>query len=184
MRTRYLIGLTAIVAALAANGGFALANSSTGGATVKTLSGESYAINKYAQEKLRFAPGTVTVMSGSTLTFRFGDNEDEAHTLTILPKSKLPRTTAQINQCRPCQVAAQHLKNPKNEATALTPANPIIHWTLNKGQDGLDTTGDSLAIQSGGPHKTISAVVSAPSGSVLYFVCAIHPWMQGKIIVK
>jgi hypothetical protein len=25
--------------------------------------------------------------------------------------------------------------------------------------------------------------VSAPAGSVLYFVCAVHPWMQGKIIV-
>ena len=184
MRNRYLIGLTAVIAALAASGGLALANSSSGGATVKTLSGQSYAINKYAQENLRFAPGTVTVTSGSTLTFKFGDKEDEAHTLTILPKSQLPRTTAQINNCRPCQVAAGHLKNPKNQATALTPANPIVHWTLNKGQEGLDTAGDSLAIQSGGPHKTISAVVSAPSGTVLYFLCAIHPWMQGKIIVK
>ncbi|MGI8421234.1 MAG: cupredoxin domain-containing protein [Gaiellaceae bacterium] len=26
--------------------------------------------------------------------------------------------------------------------------------------------------------------VSAPAGTTLYFLCAVHPWMQGKIIVK
>ena len=25
--------------------------------------------------------------------------------------------------------------------------------------------------------------VTAPAGKVLYFMCEIHPWMQGKIIV-
>ena len=63
------------------------------------------------------------------------------------------------------------------------PANPIVHWTIDKGQSGLDTVGDSIAIQPGA-HKTISATVSAPSGTRLYFVCAVHPWMQGKIVVK
>jgi hypothetical protein len=122
---------------------------------------------------------------GIDATFTFGDKEDEAHTLTILPKSQIPRTNAQIDQCRPCErVGASHLKNPKDLADALTRKNPIVNWTLNKGQPGLDAPGDSLAIQSGGTHKSISAVVSAPAGTTLYFVCVIHPWMQGKIVVK
>jgi hypothetical protein len=34
-----------------------------------------------------------------------------------------------------------------------------------------------------GPHKSETVVVSAPPGTRLYFMCAIHPWMQGKIVV-
>ena len=184
MRARYLIGPAVLLFALAAGVGVALASSSAGGAVVKAKSGQKYAINQYAQEELRFVPGTVTVASGSTLTFAFADKEQEPHTLTILSKATLPRTTAQINQCRACQVALGHLKNPKNQQTALTPANPIVHWTLDKGEPGLDTPGDSIAIESPGAHKSNTVVVSAPSGTTLYFVCAIHPWMQGKIIVK
>jgi plastocyanin len=41
--------------------------------------------------------------------------------------------------------------------------------------------GDSL-FQA--PGKNVSAVVSAPAGTTLYYLCAIHPWMQGKIVVK
>jgi len=151
---------------------------------VKARGGETYRINQYAQEHLRFVPGTITVDSGSTLTFSFGDKEDEDHTLTILPKAELPRTAAQINQCEPCKIARGHLKNPNDLADALTAKTPFVHWTLDKGRPGLDTAGDSLAIESGGAHRTNSAIVSAAPGTVLYFVCVVHPWMQGKIIVR
>jgi plastocyanin len=164
------------------------ANQSSTAAPIRMLveakGGSSYKINQYSEEHLRFVPGTVTVASGSTLTFRFGDEQDEIHTLTILPKAELPRTTAQIDDCRPCKIARDHLRDPHDLANALTPQNPFVHWALNRGRPGLDTTGDSLAIESGGAHRSISAVVSAPPGTVLYFVCAIHPWMQGKIIVR
>jgi len=26
--------------------------------------------------------------------------------------------------------------------------------------------------------------VTAKPGTTLYFLCAVHPWMQGKIVVK
>ena len=184
MRKWHVIAFAAVLAATVTGVGIAAAGSSTGGATVKAKDGQTYAINRYSQENLRFVPGTVSVASGSTLTFTFADKEQEPHTLTILPKAKLPRNGAQISNCRSCQVALGHLKNPKDLANALTPKNPIVHWTLDKGEPGLDTSGDSLAIESPGAHKSNSAVVSAPSGTTLYFLCAIHPWMQGKIIVK
>ena len=105
----------------------------------------------------------------------------EPHTLTIVKKSDLPKTSLQVENCKPCQrYATPHLKNPKAPPDEH---NPIIHWVLDKGQPGLDTVGDSIAIQQPGPHKSITVQVSAPAGSVLYFVCAVHPWMQGKIIV-
>ena len=104
-----------------------------------------------------------------------------SHTLTIVKKSDLPKTGAQVENCRACQrYATPHLKNPKAPPDEH---NPIVHWTLDRGQPGLDTVGDSLAIQQPGPHKSITATVTAPAGTTLYFLCAVHPWMQGKIVV-
>jgi hypothetical protein len=48
------------------------------------------------------------------------------------------------------------------------------------GEFGLDGPGDSLFFAPGGK---ISATVTAPAGTRLRFVCAIHPWMQGRIKV-
>ena len=57
------------------------------------------------------------------------------------------------------------------------------HWVLNKGPEGFDEEGDSLALAPKGPHKSGTVVISAPAGTTLYYMCAIHPWMQGKIVV-
>ena len=88
---------------------------------------------------------------------------------------------AQVNTCKPCrEYATPHLKNPH---APPGPGNPIVNWILNKGQPGLDTPGDSVAIQQPGTHHSVTINVSAPAGTTLYFMCAVHPWMQGKIIV-
>lgn len=139
--------------------------------------------NKYMQDNMFFSPGTVTVSSGDTITFKFDKpGSMEPHTLTIVKRSQLPKTGAQAENCMACQMlAAGHLKNPK---AAPDQNNPIVHWILNKGKPGLDTVGDSVAIQEPGAHKTVTVKVSAPAGTTLYFLCAVHPWMQGKIIVK
>jgi hypothetical protein len=57
----------------------------------------------------------------------------------------------------------------------------------------LDSAGDSLVVAEMGaayPNTfgtfipdTISAVITAPEGTVLEYVCAIHPWMNGEIQV-
>jgi plastocyanin len=179
LRKWFIAGLGTVLAG-AVGGGLALASSSAGGPTIKTFASDKVVINKYVQDGDRFAPGTIKVKSGATLTFTYGDKEQEPHTLTIVPPAQLPKTVQQVENCRVCeQYAAPHLKNPK---ASPDEHNPIVHWTLDKGQPGLDTVGDSLAIQPGA-HKTISAVVSAPAGTTLNYICAVHPWMQGKIVV-
>ena len=181
MRTRSLVGLVGVLALAAVVVNAAVASGQSGGATVKVKETVKFAVNRYIQDGLHYVPGTVTVASGSTLVFTYSDKEQDPHTLTIVNKADLPRTLAQLNQCKPCRkYATPHLKNPH---APPGPGNPIIHWTLDQGQPGLDTVGDSVAIQPGA-HKRISAIVSAPSGTTLYFMCAVHPWMQGKIIVK
>jgi plastocyanin len=40
-------------------------------------------------------------------------------------------------------------------------------------------------ISSGsGRDKTNTVKVTAKPGTTLYFLCAVHPWMQGKIVVE
>ena len=165
-------GVAALAAAPAALGA---------GATIKTIETPKVAINKYLQIGLRFAPGTITVTSGSMLTLREVGKQDEPHTLTIVPKASLPKTVAQVENCAICQrLATPHLKNPKAPPDEN---NPIVHFVLNKGAAGLDTVGDSIAVLPQGPHRSISIQVTAPAGTTLDFICAVHPWMQGRIRV-
>jgi len=184
VQKRYLavIGVCLVVAAATAFPAYG--GSKTGGVVVLAKdNGVSFSPNKYIQDNMFFSPGTVTVKSGETLTFKFAEAmSNEPHTLTIVPKSALPRTGAQVENCAACQkYAVAHLKNPK-----APPAdnNPIVHWVVNKGKPGLDTVGDSIAIQEPGAHKSVTVKVTAPAGTTLYFLCALHPWMQGKIVVK
>ena len=131
-----------------------------------------------------FSPGTIEVKSGQTLTFEYEKKTMEPHTLTIVKQGDLPKTGAQVENCSACQkLATGHLKNPKAEPG---PSNPIVHWTLNKGKPGLDRVGDSIAIDSTAKpaHTKNSIKVTAKAGTTLYFLCAVHPWMQGKIVVK
>jgi hypothetical protein len=52
---------------------------------------------------------------------------------------------------------------------------------IDVGSPGLDAPGDSLLFFAG---ESISATISAPAGSTLFYLCAIHPWMQGSISVR
>ncbi len=148
---------------------------------IKAMAGMKMVPNKYFQDDMRFSPGVIHVKSGDSITFEFGSKQMEPHTLTIVPKSALPRTAEQAEQCAACRYATGHLKNPKAEPG---PGNPIVHWILNKGRPGLDTVGDSVAIQEPGKHQSVTIQVTADPGTTLYFLCAVHPWMQGKIVVS
>jgi plastocyanin len=181
-RRRLVLALALAGAGAAALlGTSALAAPHASGATIKADDGSKVVINKYIQDGMHFSPGTITVKSGSTVTFKYGSKQQDPHTLTIVPASGLPKTVQQVNNCKACGVALGHLKNPKSPQTAGSPSNPIVHFRLNKGAPGFDTAGDSVAITP--KHTSITFQVTAKPGTTLNFVCAIHPWMQGKIKV-
>jgi hypothetical protein len=59
------------------------------------------------------------------------------------------------------------------------------------GQTGWDRPGgfehaDSIVFNRNGPRNAFAnrSPVSAPAGTTLYFLDAIHPWMQGRIRVR
>jgi plastocyanin len=141
---------------------------------VKTPGGVSLVVNQYIKDAVHFSPGHITVPSGSSVTFRHTTKENEPHTITVSTAADLPKKAADLDRCKPCRIAAKHLKNPKDESS------PIAHLVLDQGPAGLDEEGDSLALK---PKKSVTAVISAPPGTTLHYMCAIHPWMQGTIIV-
>ena len=65
---------------------------------------------------------------------------------------------------------------------------PLVRRAKNRGMLEVDTmftpdvAGDSAFIAPG--QKSFSFKVTAKKGSSLYYYCAIHPWMQGKLKVN
>jgi plastocyanin len=163
---------------------------------VKVVDSSAVKINKYFQMGMHFSPGKVTVQSGCKLTFEYDPSMPAAmlamadpHTLTIAAASSLPKTVDQVENCQAaCGPALGHLKNPKDPEEAGSPANPIISWVLHAGkptkQMTIGAVGDSIAIVPTRAHRAITVAVTAAAGTTLHFLCAVHPWMQGEIVVK
>ena len=144
--------------------------------TVAVRGGERFVPNAMIQSTFHFSPGPITVSSGQEITWVDEGQIADPHTITVV--ADLPTTLDEVFGCQdpgpppqPCAVAlAGHFPNP--------PAPPVP--VLNAGAPGLDAPGDSLLLAPGG---SVSAVVSAPAGATLLYLCAIHPWMQGSITV-
>jgi plastocyanin len=180
-------GLLAIVGVAVPLAVAGRAHSKGCGATVKVAEHVKYAINQYVQDGMRFVPGTVAIKSGCALTFDFATRgQSESHSLSIVKESDLPKTTAQLEKCKICpKIASRHLAH---AGRPPGPTNPIAHWIVNAGKPGFDIPGDSVVIAEakGAPpgHESVTVIVSARAGTTLHFICGLHPWMQGKIIVE
>lgn len=165
------IVVLSVLATVAAAVPVALAATAGNTATLTARSGSKVVINKSYSDTSRFSPGAVTIKSGGTLTVK--NVGGAPHTISIVKRSQLPRTTKQVDQCKVCEdLAKAHEADPNSDAP---PKKPIV----DVGLPGLDQPGDSIFFM-----KTTKAKVSAKKGSNLYFVCAIHSWMQGKLQVK
>jgi len=133
---------------------------------------EDFAANKMIESDFHFAPGVMTVESGDLLTWN--NKTDDEHTVTIVEESEVPPDFDGVFECRdpggPCRAAL-------DAHFGTTPPTD----TINVGAAGLDAPGDSLLIDEEG---SVTATISAPSGTDLYFICSVHPWMQGEIEVE
>ncbi|HEX9550786.1 MAG TPA: hypothetical protein VF971_06805 [Candidatus Limnocylindrales bacterium] len=166
---RRLMALAAAIAALALAANASLA---VGDRSVRTTGDERVVPNAMVQATLRFTPGMIVVDSGDTVTWTHDDATTAPHTVTIVEAFPEPTLDA-IFACgapgEPCEVAlAAHFAGG---------FNPVVET----GGAGLDGPGDSLFFFD---DQSVSAPVTAPSGTTLLYLCAIHPWMQGEIVVK
>ena len=144
--------------------------SATPDRTVRAMGDEQFVPNVKVMATLRWSPGPLTVKSGDTVTW-ISDTPTEPHTISVVAEADVPDAIDDVFNCVVCgPILAAH-------GFFGGPIVPV----LNAGAPGVDTPGDSLLLAPGGQ---VSAVISAPSGSRLNYICAIHPWMIGEIRVN
>jgi plastocyanin len=148
--------------------------------TIEAQGTSKVKINEYIQDGQKFVPGDITVKSGATITLRNKSKDGAPHSLSLLKKSALPKTAAQVMQCPACgPLLAAHQADP----TTGQVKQPLV----DAGQPGFDTegtkttAGDSIFLP---PKGKVTFKVTAKKGSKLSYFCAVHPWMQGTITVK
>jgi plastocyanin len=140
----------------------------------------TYKVNQYSQDSVRFAPATTTIASGGTLTIVNRDPAEMGpHTFSIVKRSQLPHTNKQINACE----AGQGICGQVAAAHGVSMTGPPTKLVVDVGQPGIDQPGDSDARLAPG-FKSVTEKITAKAGTTLYYFCAVHPWMQGRIQVK
>jgi plastocyanin len=132
--------------------------------------GEIFKAGHYVKDNQRFTPRNTTVRSGEKVTVRDRSTASSPHTLSIVRKRDLPDSF----QCAVCEQL--FVAHEANEETGDV-GKPLV----NVGDDGFDQPGDSIFVPPGGK---VSFRVTADEGTNLNYLCAIHPWMQGKFKVR
>jgi hypothetical protein len=164
-------------AALAAGG----QSAATTHTTITAVATQKVKINRFVQDGMRWNRDVYKVRSGGTITIVNNAAMEGPHTFSVVAKKDLPRTVAQINNCKVCMTVAQeHGADPNSQAP------PKFMFTDN-GQGtntppNVDRPGDSAFIPPVKGAK-VTLKVTAKPGTTLYFLCAVHPWMQAKLIV-
>jgi plastocyanin len=128
---------------------------------------------------LKFSPGHIVVTSGETLTFQHDDATQDPHTLSIVNAADVPATIDDVFSCGEPGTVCDDVFQAVGQALGGEPTGS--QFVNISGGSGLDGRLDTIFLL---PGDSVSATVTAPSGSTLYFICAIHAWMQGTITVK
>jgi plastocyanin len=142
--------------------------------------GQSYKPGFYAQFNLRFTPFKQTVRKGATVTLTRKDlSSGEPHTISFVKRSQLPKTNKAIDRCsKPAAVCLKIAIAHQVDIKTLHVGKPVVD--VNK--QGVDGPGDSYFIAP--TQKKLTFKVTAKKGTTLYYLCAVHPWMQGSIKVR
>jgi hypothetical protein len=143
-------------------------------AKLSIVGGIKMQAGKWIRDNQRFAPANREVRSGGEVRLRNRAKTEDPHTLSLVKKSDLPRTAQQAFACEACGPFFE--AHQVNEETGDVGV-PVV----NVGDEGFDQPGDSIFVPPGG---TVSFDVSADRGRTLYYLCAVHPWMQGKLRVR
>jgi plastocyanin len=188
MRSRRL---TVAVAAVASLGLLGAGVATTAGAAgkknqIRIVGGTKVKPGHYLKNDLRFTPLNKTVKSGATVKLLNQGKDPEPHTISFVEKKYLPK---QFDTPVDAKVREAHQVDPENEEAP--PGAPVVDngQPVPEGEmlevDTMftpDVAGDSAFIAPG--QNSFSFKVTAKKGSRLYFFCAVHPWMQGKLTVN
>jgi plastocyanin len=213
MFTRKLIVGASAVVLLASAGliGNATASTASKSKVVSIVGKDSFGANAYLLNTYHFQPGIIYVHQGEQVTFV--NKTTDGHTMTLVAKADVPRTIAELFQCKLCkavngiyqprgsqgpagaQIDNGHLTD-DNDTDADTPdpaVPPGVPFTAlvedfdtagHTNAHSPATVGDSTLIgPAGSPGASRTIVVTAAPGTVLHYYCTFHAWMQATIIV-
>src|SRR3954447_11044255 len=138
---------------------------------IKVVSKQKVKPGFYVQDGLRYTPFKSSVKSGGTISVTGGKGafDEGPHSFSLVKKSQLPKTAAQVNKCKVCgQVAQEHGLDPNDQNSQ--PTKPFVD-----GGDGFNKPGDSALID-GQNVKSLKLHVTANKGTTLYYMCILHPW--------
>ena len=132
-----------------------------------------------------FGPGTVHEGEELRIVNKTNPSQVGPHTFSLVEKGFLPKTAKQRQSCftpgHIClSIAEWHHFNPKTEKIGKpeVEAGPLGWSTMGS----LKKEGDSW-FSGEKPGGETDRKVTAKAGTTLYFMCAVHPWMQGSIKV-
>jgi hypothetical protein len=145
--------------------------------TLRMIGGVEFKANRFISDTQRFAKDVVNINSGGRLTIQ--DRTRQDHTLSIVRRSQLPRNARQVEGCfgrGPCDdIAVDHGAVDPDTGEERPPTELLV----NKGAPGFNQPGDSVVI----PARR-KATVRVTANRDLYYLCAIHPWMLGRLNVE
>jgi hypothetical protein len=100
----------------------------------------------------------------------------------VVRRSQLPRNARQVENCFSqngvcSQIAVDHGAINPDTGEEQEPTTPLV----DKGAEGFNQPGDSVIIP-GRRKRTVR--ITARRGNDLYFLCALHAWMQGRLDVR
>jgi len=138
-----------------------------------------------AQGGLHFvAPKTIENGQELTVINQTNPKQVGPHTFSLVTKDVIPKTPNARKNCF----------TPKHICTAIASWHgvkgngPVKKNPAAAGEEGWDTLG-SLTKKGDSwftgekPGASIDQKVTAAAGTTIYFMCAIHPWMHGRIEV-
>ena len=142
--------------------------------TQKVVGGGKFVSNRSVSDTQHFRKDRLSVAKGGTVVLV--DTTKQPHSFSLVTKRQVPTKLAQVDACfekGPCgKLAVDHGAVNPDTGEEQDPTTPLV----NKGKPGFNQPGDSVLIPPGG-----RTTVKVTSGQALYYICAIHPWMNGAI---
>jgi hypothetical protein len=106
------------------------------------------------------------------------------HTFSLVTKGSLPKTAKQRKECFTPGKICMGIAGWYGLKGEEDPKNPLV----DVGQEGWDTMGTATkkgdSYFFGKKGESVEQIVSAKAGTTLYFICAVHPFMQGQVKVQ
>jgi hypothetical protein len=177
MQRRGIVLMIVMALIVTVGAGIAAAARAGSGKIIRTEGANYFEANAFIQSTLRFSPDLRIVLAGGSVRLQHRDMTFEPHTLTVVNQDDLPTSVEEVFACQePGQVCGDALEGHFGEGIKERLEDD------DDGEFGLDGPGDSILVLD--PGGSIDSAVTAPAGTRLFFLCAIHPWMQAEIKVS